>query len=488
MVANGIEGRHFGRVSQRFVVDAAIFIAAFFAGFVIRFQEDWWLAFADHWVGISIGAVFYSCVAYIFGFYSFNGIPRNAINRFLAVCGAVGLSALLILGFFYLFQVESFGRGAMALGAVFAIIGLAGNYTALRHREERFRERMLVILTCSDDEHELMLNRRLWEPGLELVGVVATEEYHPGEGLKVLGKIKDLPEIARREEVARVVCAESCITEAGNFRLFSELRYSGVLVMPLISLCEEFYQFIPLGLVSPTWLLAASGSPRLTYIRKMKRAFDIVFSLLVLVALSVPFVIGMNLVRLTSKGPIFYRQIRSGRFGQKFAMLKLRTMRVDAEKAGAQWAQDKDPRVTPVGGFLRKYRIDEIPQLLNVLTGHMSLVGPRPERPEFVDKLAERIPYFQERLMIQPGITGWAQVKYPYGANIEDTRKKLEYDLYYMKHMSLLLDLFILLDTVRTILTGGLGQKAREQAPHYHTRRSGEAIVADHETETASAR
>ncbi|MGV3754655.1 MAG: sugar transferase [Verrucomicrobiota bacterium] len=486
MVANGIEGRHFGRVSQRFVVDAVIFIAAFFAAFALRFMEEWLLALMDHWVGILIGGVFYSCVAYIFGFYSFHGIPRNTANRILAVSGAVGLSALLMLGFFYLFQVAGFGRGAMALGAVFAIIGLVGNYTVLRHREESFRERMLVILTCADDEHELMLNRRLWEPGLELVGVVAAENYHPGEGLKVLGKIGDLPKIARREAVERVVCAENCITSAENFRLFSELRYSGVLVMPLISLCEEFYQFIPLGLVTPAWLLAASGSPRLTYIRKMKRAFDIVFSLLVLAALSIPFVIGMILVRLTSQGPVFYRQVRSGRFGHKFEMLKLRTMRLDAELAGAQWAQDKDPRVTPVGGFLRKYRIDEIPQLLNVLKGEMSLVGPRPERPEFVIKLAERIPYFQERLMIQPGITGWAQVKYPYGASIEDTRKKLEYDLYYMKHMSLLLDLFILLDTVRTMLSGGLGQKARDKAPHYHTRRTHEAAVAD--TEAAGAR
>lgn len=486
MVANGTESRHFGRVSQRFVVDAVIFAAAFFGAFVFRFQGEWILALMDHWVGVLIGGMFYSCVAYIFGFYSFHGIPQNTVNRILAVCGAVGLSALLMLGFFYLFQVEGFGRGAMALGAAFAVFGLAGNYTALRHREERFRERMLVILTCADDEHELMLNRRLWEPGLELVGVVAAEKYHPGDGLKVLGKIGDLPKIARREQVARVVCAESCITSAENFRLFSELRYSGVLVMPLISMCEEFYQFIPLGLVTPAWLLAASGSPRLTYIRKMKRAFDIVFSLLVLAALAIPFVIGMILVRLTSKGPVFYRQVRSGRFGHKFEMLKLRTMRVDAELAGAQWAQDKDPRVTPVGGILRKYRIDEIPQLLNVLKGEMSLVGPRPERPEFVIKLAERIPYFQERLMIQPGITGWAQVKYPYGASIEDTRKKLEYDLYYMKHMSLLLDLFILLDTVRTMLSGGLGQKARDKAPHYHTRRTHEAAVAD--TEAAGAR
>jgi lipopolysaccharide/colanic/teichoic acid biosynthesis glycosyltransferase len=166
---------------------------------------------------------------------------------------------------------------------------------------------------------------------------------------------------------------------------------------------------------------------------------------------------------------VFYRQVRCGRFGKEFSMLKLRTMRVDAEKDGAVWATAGDKRTTPVGGFLRKYRIDEIPQLINVLRGEMSLVGPRPERPEFVEQLAEKIPFYRERLMIQPGITGWAQVNYPYGASVEDTRRKLEYDLYYMKHMSLFLDLFILLDTVRTILAGGLSEADRQKVPKYST-------------------
>ncbi len=144
-------------------------------------------------------------------------------------------------------------------------------------------------------------------------------------------------------------------------------------------------------------------------------------------------------------------------------------MRVDAEKHGAVWASTNDPRTTPVGNFLRKYRIDEIPQLVNVLRGQMSLVGPRPERPEFVEQLSDRIPFYRERLMIQPGITGWAQVSYPYGASIEDTRRKLEYDLYYMKHMSFFLDLFILLDTVRIILVGGLHERHKQNVPRYET-------------------
>jgi lipopolysaccharide/colanic/teichoic acid biosynthesis glycosyltransferase len=137
---------------------------------------------------------------------------------------------------------------------------------------------------------------------------------------------------------------------------------------------------------------------------------------------------------------------------------KLRTMRVDAEKGGPVWSGENDPRVTPVGRFLRKYRIDEIPQFIHVLSGEMSFVGPRPERPEMIEKLAAAIPYYQERLMVQPGITGWAQVNYPYGSTVDDARRKLEYDLYYMKNMSLFLDLFILLDTIRIVLCGGVNR------------------------------
>jgi lipopolysaccharide/colanic/teichoic acid biosynthesis glycosyltransferase len=146
-------------------------------------------------------------------------------------------------------------------------------------------------------------------------------------------------------------------------------------------------------------------------------------------------------------------------------------MRVDAEKDGVRWAAANDSRVTWTGRFLRKFRVDEIPQLVNVLRGEMSFVGPRPERPEFVAELATQIPYYEERLMVQPGITGWAQVNYPYGASVEDTRRKLEYDLYYMKNMSLFLDMFILLDTVRIILRGGMDPRKVRRLPEFATRR-----------------
>jgi lipopolysaccharide/colanic/teichoic acid biosynthesis glycosyltransferase len=196
----------------------------------------------------------------------------------------------------------------------------------------------------------------------------------------------------------------------------------------------------------------------------VKRSFDIIMSLLGLLFLGPFMLLGMLALKMTSRGPVFYKQTRCGRFGKLFQVIKLRSMSVDAEKNGAVWSQANDSRVTPVGKILRRYRVDEIPQLINVLRGEMSFVGPRPERPEFMDALAQEIPYFQERMMVQPGITGWAQVNYPYGASTEDARRKLEYDLYYTKNMGVFLDIFILLDTVRICLSGGLGEGHKKTA------------------------
>ena len=158
------------------------------------------------------------------------------------------------------------------------------------------------------------------------------------------------------------------------------------------------------------------------------------------------------LVKLDSRGPAFFRQRRVGLYGQPFTLLKLRSMRIDAEARGAQWASEGDPRITRVGRFIRKVRIDELPQVWTVLSGRMSFVGPRPEVPAFVDDLEDRLPYYAERHMVKPGITGWAQINYPYGASIEDSRRKLEYDLYYAKNYTPFLDLLILLQTLRVVL------------------------------------
>jgi exopolysaccharide biosynthesis polyprenyl glycosylphosphotransferase len=184
-----------------------------------------------------------------------------------------------------------------------------------------------------------------------------------------------------------------------------------------------------------------------------RRTMDIFISLLLLILVA-PLLLGVALViKADSRGPVMYRQERLGLNGRRFIMLKMRSMRMDAEALGPQWAATHDPRITDVGRWLRLTRIDELPQLLNVLAGTMSVIGPRPERPHFVEKLARVVPRYDERLSIRPGITGWAQINYPYGASVDDAQKKLSFDLYYLEHRSLGLDLRILLETVRVVLT-----------------------------------
>jgi sugar transferase (PEP-CTERM system associated) len=211
---------------------------------------------------------------------------------------------------------------------------------------------------------------------------------------------------------------------------------------------------VDLDTVNPSWLIFSDGFSAGQRISAMfKRLFDVLASALLLVMTSPLILIGALLVRLDSKGSAFYRQARVGLYGEEFTILKLRTMRSDAETNGnAQWAEKDDPRITRIGKFLRKVRIDELPQTWNVLKGDMSFVGPRPERRQFVEDLEQKLRYYGERHMVKPGITGWAQINYPYGASIEDSRHKLEYDLYYAKNYSPFLDVLILVQTLRVVL------------------------------------
>lgn len=232
------------------------------------------------------------------------------------------------------------------------------------------------------------------------------------------------------------------------------IKTTGVHVNDISTFLERETGRVDLDSVNPSWLIFSDGfssGRRLSGIAK--RLFDIAASSILLFFTAPVILLFALLVKVESKGPAFYRQVRVGLFGQPYSVLKLRSMRTDAESSGqAVWAQKDDNRVTKVGRFIRKVRIDELPQTWNVLKGEMSFVGPRPERPEFVADLEQQLSYYAERHMVKPGITGWAQINYPYGASIEDSRHKLEYDLYYAKNYTPFLDLLILLQTIRVIL------------------------------------
>lgn len=250
-----------------------------------------------------------------------------------------------------------------------------------------------------------------------------------------------------------VVARDPADTPTVPVNALLDCKLRGVPVFDEAGFCEQHLGRIDLDGVHADWLLFADGFASGRASNVAKRAFDICVSLALLL-LTLPLMLLIAaLVRIDSVGPVLYRQQRTGLHGRPFTLLKFRSMTMDAEQGGnPRWAIQQDPRITRVGSFIRPMRIDELPQLINVLRGEMSMIGPRPERPHFVEQLARIIPFYNERSYVKPGITGWAQVNYPYGASVEDARQKLSYDLYYVKNRSLLLDVLILIATIRVIL------------------------------------
>lgn len=269
-----------------------------------------------------------------------------------------------------------------------------------------------------------------------------------------------LSSMAKKYNVNEIVVAVQN-RRSGSFPIqeLLECKLNGVKVSDAATFFERELCQIRVDSLQPSWLVFGGGFDQGLLRSGIKRSFDLLASLILLIATLPIMIITALLIFIEDRGPILYRQERVGKDGQNFMVMKFRSMRNNAEKAGKpQWAAENDPRTTKVGRIIRKLRIDELPQILNVLKGEMSFVGPRPERPYFVKQLCEEIPYYNVRHSIKPGITGWAQVRYQYGASVEDALQKLQYDLYYVKNNSLFLDIIILIDTVQVVLFGKGGR------------------------------
>jgi sugar transferase (PEP-CTERM system associated) len=276
----------------------------------------------------------------------------------------------------------------------------------------------------------------------------------PSPGTRVLGGVEDLMTVARATQASRIVVALQERRRALPVRDLVRLRMEGIEIEDAQTAMASLSGRVSLSTIQPSWFVFSDGFRRSDALFALKRTLDFVCAIAgLVVTLPVMGLVALA-VKLDSKGPAIYRQKRVGLGGRLFEVLKFRSMRTDAEKNGPVWASSKDSRVTRIGGMLRKYRLDELPQFWNVIRGDMSFVGPRPERPEFVEQLRAIIPYYDERHTVRPGITGWAQVQYEYGASVEAACRKLEYDLFYLKNMSALFDLQIIYRTIQTVITG----------------------------------
>jgi sugar transferase (PEP-CTERM system associated) len=352
------------------------------------------------------------------------------------------------------------GRGVFAVASALVITLVVAWRLAFMWLTKRVapRERLLLVGTnpaAVDLARELFGRRQ--ELGVEIVGFVDPDPSRVGAPVinpGVIGTIDDIPFLVSKFSVDRVVVS---LSEArGRLpmdRLLDIRLQNGVAFDHLASVYEEYTGKIALENLRPSWLIFSEGFRKTRLLLAVKRALDLTLALCGLV-LAAPIVLLVAvLVKLTSQGPVLYHQERVGLNGRIFTVHKFRTMAVDAEaQSGPVWSRPNDVRVTPVGRLLRRTRLDEIPQLWNVLRGEMSFVGPRPERPSFVEQLTASIPFYPQRHVVKPGLTGWAQVRYTYGASVEDAIEKLQYDLYYIKNLSIALDLVIVLDTIKIVV------------------------------------
>jgi sugar transferase (PEP-CTERM system associated) len=364
-----------------------------------------------------------------------------------------GLLALALSAVAYFFPRAVTGNYSELLGLIiltFALFGWRGTYAWLV-QQPYLRERVYVLGTGERAQRLVQGLRRRAELGIDVAGWTGNVE-----GALTLEAISaHLSELAGQRQVHRVIVAMPDRRGTIPMQELLKLRLQGVKIEEATSWLEKMSGRIEVEQLYPSWLIFQEGFRFSTVFMGLRRMLSVVVSavLLLLVLPVIPFV--LLAIKLDSRGPLLYRQRRVGRAGTTFYCYKFRTMRRDAEAdTGPTWADDDDPRITRVGRFLRSSRLDEIPQLWCVLKGDMAFVGPRPERPEFVEWLTKEIPYYGVRHAVRPGITGWAQVRYKYGNTLEDAKEKLQFDLYYIKNMSLGLDLLIMFQTVKIVMLG----------------------------------
>ena len=435
---------------------------AMFAAVVLRLGWQPGLEYLQtHRGGIVMAWAVFLVAFYIGGLYEADRLQRLGRTLAAAII-SVALGASLVTVIFYATLSMEIGRGVFLGFAMFvflAIIFMRMLYMAATRRGF-MSQRCLVIGADSEARKVIELVNQHAHAGVKILGLIhcGNDRDRLGrfiEEYPILGTLETLEKFVYLYDVERLILAATAEAEPVLLRRLRSFRYRGLALVDVVSLYEELAQEIPLDHINDEWLFMASTNNSRIHIRRLKRLVDVVVSLVGLIVLAPAAAATAFLIKLSSPGPILFRQERLGRDSVPFSLMKFRTMAEDAEsETGPVWASEDDPRVTPIGKWLRKFRLDEIPQLWNVLRGEMSLVGPRPEREVFIKKLSEKIPFYAERLLVPPGITGWAQVMSPYAASIEESRRKLQFDLYYIKHMSFFLDTYIFIKTLKTIFFG----------------------------------
>lgn len=443
-------------------VEAALFFASIYAGVYIRFISEGFSG--AELVGplaprATVFALVMMAIITALGLYE-REIKEGDWSYYSRFVASFPLGFIAITFIFYAFPEIFLGRGALAIAFAFAFIASAtARFVFLTLVDsDVIKRRVLVVGAGSRAARVSSLEKS--EKGhnrFNLVGFIPLDGAHSSiDKARIIKSKAPLLAIAQKYQVDEIVVGVRQ-RRGGNLPMgeLLECRMEGITVVELSTFFERETGKVQLESLSPSWLIFSEGFDRGNFRNFVKRLFDVVISA-VMLALTAPIMlITALLIKIDSPGPVFFRQTRVGECGKPFDVYKFRSMRADAEKDGKpQWAKKKDSRVTRIGRIIRSLRIDELPQIFNVMKGDMSLVGPRPERPYFVRQLIKEIPYYSTRHSVKPGITGWAQIRYSYGASVHDAKEKLQYDLYYVKNHTLFLDLIILFQTAQVVLFG----------------------------------
>ena len=444
-------------LAEAAVIFGAIVGAVYLRLGVVDARDELILRYGLYKAGLA--TVFCLTAFYLFDLYDFI-VMHDRKELFLRLVQALGLGWIALALSFYAFPQLMLGRGisliALPLALTLMVSWRLSIHWFLGHPD--FGERILIV---GSGELAVEVAREVLgrpDAGYRIVGFVGTDSDLLGKSLinpRVIGLTSELDDVVKRENIDRIVVA---MGERRGQLPTDELLHLSLAGKVAIEEGASFYERVTgrvsLNMVRPSWLIF-SGRGRQAKLAGISR--DVVHWIVAFIGalLSLPVaLVTAILIKLDSPGPVLYKQERVGKNGEVFTLMKFRSMRTDAEADGPVWASKSDDRTTRVGQIIRKTRIDEIPQFWNILRGEMSFVGPRPERPHFVSQLAREIPYYEQRHLIAPGLTGWAQIKYPYGASIEDARQKLQYDLFYIKNQSLMLDAIVLFETIKIILFG----------------------------------
>lgn len=446
---------------------AADFLVAFssiYAATSLRFWGNWEAIYWD--VGILWYRALIFAAATVIALFCFGLLRTKHRDRFLRTvansAAAVVFAACMTALISYAVPQTHTGRGILAMASLFTFVGVVGlRYIFNRVVDEGYFKRNILVIGAGQAAAtiENRMRRKTDRRSFNVVGYVPASAQEPMVPSRLLVSIGpgEIVDFSRKNDIDGIVVAMDERRDMLPTGELLSLRLSGIEVTDILDFWENECGRLKLDVLRPSSLIFGEGFSASTWSRAQKRALDLAIAAILGVVLA-PLMIMIALAIWTESGfrqPVLYRQVRIGFRGQPFQILKFRSMRVDAEADGqARWATDNDPRVTRVGRFIRATRLDELPQLYNIATGQMSFVGPRPERPEFVQELNKVIPYYDERHLAKPGVTGWAQLIYPYGASVEDAKEKLQFDLYYLKHHSLLFDLTIILRTVEVVFTG----------------------------------